>query len=354
MLACFLFQVWVLFNPPTATITIVSKSRQVTLSGTLHLGRLIAPITLSQSQTTQTTGKGYQTAKQAQGAITFFNGLFTSQTVAIGTVLTGSDGVQIATDQDAIIPTGNPPSYGQTTVSAHALNPGTSGNIPAYDINQACCANAVLAKNTTPFVGGQDERHFQTVAKSDVDNTAIPLKTALAQSVSGAFQGQLQPNEQLHLLPCTPQVTADHQPGEEATWVNVTVTEICSAIAYDQDALQTQATALLTTRAATKLSTGYSLIGNIQVTVKQANIPNIQTHRVILSFQAQGRWAYAVEKAEQQHIKHLIAGKTKQDALQLLASLPGIEKASIHWDGFGDDTRLPKDSQRIHLVLLVG
>ena len=112
-----------------------------------------------------------------------------------------------------------------------------------------------------------------------------------------------------------------------------------------------QAAALLSTQAATKPGTGYSLIGNIQVTVKQATIPNIQTKRVILSFQAQGTWAYAVENAQQQHIKQLIAGKTKQEALQLLASLPGIEKASIHWD---DDSKLPKDPSNLHIVLLYG
>src|SRR5215469_10617129 len=40
-----------------------------------------------------------------------------SQTVAAGTVLTGNDGVVIVTDVPAVIPAGNPPAFGITTVS---------------------------------------------------------------------------------------------------------------------------------------------------------------------------------------------------------------------------------------------
>src|SRR5260370_22390289 len=90
------------FFPPTATITLLAKSKTVTATGTLQLQtRAIPPITLSQSQTIQTTGKEHQDARASQGTITFYNGLYTSQTVQAGTILTGADGVQIATDQNA-------------------------------------------------------------------------------------------------------------------------------------------------------------------------------------------------------------------------------------------------------------
>jgi VCBS repeat-containing protein len=72
---------------------------------------------------------------------------------------------------------------------------------------------------------------------------------------------------------------------------------------------------------------------------------------VLVAFHAQGTWSYALTRAQQEHIKHLIAGKTKPEALQLLASVPGIEQASIRWDGFGDDTRVPKNPTNIHLLL---
>jgi hypothetical protein len=122
------FQAYEILNPPIATVTVIPKSQIITLTGTLELGRVIPPLTISQSQTTATTGKGHQYAKQAQGTITFYNGQFQYVTIAAGTILTGASGIQIVTDQDTTIPAGNPPSYGQISVSAHAINAGVRGN----------------------------------------------------------------------------------------------------------------------------------------------------------------------------------------------------------------------------------
>jgi hypothetical protein len=207
-----MLQVYMFLNPPIATVTILPKSQTVTLTRTLQLGRLLNPITISQSQTAPTTGKGHQDARSAIGYVTFYNGQFQSVTVVAGTILTGSSGIQIITDQDAPIPA-NPPIFEQTTVSAHAESVGSKGNIPAYDINEACCATSVLAKNINPFAGGQDERDFSTVSIQDVNKLSTPLKTALAQSMQGALQGQVNPNEQRQILPCTPTVASDHQIG---------------------------------------------------------------------------------------------------------------------------------------------
>jgi hypothetical protein len=347
ILSCLLLQLYLLLNPPTAIVTLMPKSQQVTLTGALQLGRILAPLTLSQSQTVLTTGKGHQDAKVAQGTLTFYNGLLTPQTVAAGTVLTGSSGVQIVTTEDVHIPPGTPPTYGQATVSAHALHPGTRGNIPPGDIHQACCANAVLAKNTAPFHGGQDERNFPTVAKQDITTGAAPLKPAVAQSMQAALHTRMQQAEEIFVFPCAPTVRADHQPGEEAGQVTVTVAETCSAVAYDKAALQAQATELLSHQARQQLGTGYNLIGNVHVTVNQAQV----SHAIpTLVFSCQGTWVYALSQEARQQMKQRIAGKPKQEALTLLLSWPGIEQASIAWN---EQTKLPNDLNAIHLVILV-
>jgi hypothetical protein len=348
--SCIAFQVYEILNPPVATVTIVPKAQTVTLSGTLQLGRLLNPITISQSQTTPATGKGHQDAKQAQGAITFYNGQLNSVPVAAGTLLTGSSGVQIVTDQDAYIPAESqtiPPTLGQTTISAHALILGTKGNIPTGDINQGCCAPSVLAQNPASFHGGQDERDFQTVAKADIASVATPLKTAVMQSMQGAFYSQLAPREQLQLLPCTPTQTSDHQPGQEAREVKISVSETCSAVAYNNDALIAKATELLSHQALQHLGTGYSLFGIVQVSITQATATRT-TPTVI--FTCQGTWVYGISQQTQQHIKQLIAGKSKQVALKLLLSLPGVENASI--EGY-DTTKLPKNITSIHFNIVV-
>ena len=347
ILSCIAFQLYCIVNPPIATVTIVPKTKTINLTGTMQLGRVLHTLSISQSQTIPTTGRGHQDAQASTGFITFYNGLFTSQTIATGTILTGADGVQIITDQDATIPAGNPPSYGQVTVSAHAVNTGTKGNIPAYDINQACCANAILAKNTQSFSGGQNERDFSTVSHLDIHTLTTQLVPTVAQSMQAALQGQLTPQEQMQLLPCTPTVTSDKQPGQEATQVKVTVSVTCSAVAYNQSELVAKATDFLTHQTATTLKTGYSRFGAVKVSVSQAIIQR----QVILSFHAQGTWIYALSQRAQEQIKRMISGKTKQEALHLLAALPGVAQASINW---GDDSRLPKDSGYMHLVLFIG
>src|SRR6266567_7304479 len=54
ILSTLAFQVYLLLNPPVATVTIIPKSQTVTLNSTLQLGRLLNPITISQSLTVPT------------------------------------------------------------------------------------------------------------------------------------------------------------------------------------------------------------------------------------------------------------------------------------------------------------
>src|SRR6266699_3737559 len=146
---------------PTATVTIIPVERNITLTTAIQVhGRELPALTLIQSTTAPATGKQHQDPTRAAGTITFYNGLLSSQTVAAGTIVTGNDGVQIITDQAARIPAGNPPSYGQVTVSAHAVVAGPKGNVPAYDINTACCATSVVSKNTESFTGGAAAREY--------------------------------------------------------------------------------------------------------------------------------------------------------------------------------------------------
>src|SRR6266566_661691 len=349
ILASILFQVYVLQNPAIATVTIIPKSQQVSLNGTLQLGRVLQPITISQSQTRATTGHGHQDARAATGRVTFYNGQLNSIFVPAGLLLTGNDGEQIVTDQDASIPASNLPQVGQATVQAHAVNTGTKGNIAVYDINQGCCATAIKAVNTNSFYGGQDERNYQTVAKADITNVATTLKSSLDVSMHGALAAQTKQNEALTHPLCSETVSPNHHVGDEANQVTVTVSETCSAVAYDNHVLATKAAQLLTTQALKKLGSGYSVFGEIHLSVKQPTVtqhPNL----VFLSFQAQGTWIYGISQKAQEHIKELIVGKTKQSAMHVLVSLPGVEQVSISW---GDDTKLPKDSIYIHIKLFV-
>src|SRR5712691_3470932 len=74
-----------LLTYPTVTIDVVPVTRSVTLTTPLALPtRTLAPVTLSKAEAAPTTGRGHQDSRAATGILTFYNGLFTAQTVPVG------------------------------------------------------------------------------------------------------------------------------------------------------------------------------------------------------------------------------------------------------------------------------
>jgi hypothetical protein len=334
---------------PTVTIAITPEVHTITLQSTASLGKLLSPITLTESQTVPTTGHGHQDARAATGTLTFYNGLATAQQVAAGTVLTGNDGIQVAIDQRILIPANSPPTDGEAQVPAHALHSGANGDIPPQDINSTL-SSGLYVKNLTAFSGGQDARDFLLVTKADRGRAAATLQAKVTASMSAALQGQLLPGQVLHPLPCSPAIAADHAPGEEAASLTVTVSDTCTAVAYDLQQLQTRATHLLTTQATHTFGTGYLLSGNVQVSVTRATATPT-TPAVTLAFTCSGTFAYTLTKQAQQHIKVLLAGQPRLDALRWLMQQPGIHTASI--TGIPDNHPLPDDLSHLHLLIVV-
>jgi hypothetical protein len=366
LLLCIACEVLLALIAPTPTITLVPLARDLRTTATITAvpgtpaegqiaGRQLPPLTLSQNRTAPATGKGHQDAEAARGTITFYNGLFSSQTVEAGTLLKGSDGVGVVTDQAAMIPAAlatTPPTYGQVTVPAHALLTGPQGNIRVRDINEACCLTTVLAQNTGAFQGGQNERDFTVVARADIDNVSSSLTATLIKGEQAAFASQLSTGEALVTPACRPEVTPDHQPGAETTAVKVTVTERCRAVAYESASLRDEATRAFGHQAARLLGTHYSLVDAMRVQVVRSALRDNQGGIATISVYIGGTWAYRFSLDELKRIKESIAGHTLRQARQILLSLPGIRRIEI--DGMGGNGRLPKDISHFHMLLLFG
>ncbi len=240
-LETFVMALFVILTPNTPI------TQQITLVHSFAIPKDIQSFTLPSASRTQirtipTTGRGHQDATYARGTITFYNGLFTGQTIAQGTILTGADGVQVVTDQDALLPAANPPLFGQVSVPAHALHVGIKGNIPSYAVDDPCCATSVKVVNRD-FTGGRDARNFPVVARKDIEGGAL----SLAQSLYGQEQKALHagPDATVIPLPCSSTVTSNHHAGEEAATVKVMVAATCSGIAYSRTSLQEKARELL-------------------------------------------------------------------------------------------------------------
>lgn len=342
---------------PTATVTIVPVSKQIVTTSTMtvitgqepptgpHIipGRTLAAITMSQARTAPATGTAHQDAQAAHGRITFYNAAPVEQTVSAGTLLTGADGIQIVTEQDAIIPAAIPPTEGQATVSAHAVVTGPTGNIPARDIYGSCCRLNVFAVNG-PFHGGENARNYPTVTEQDITTITSSLKTSLDQSVQAALQTQVQSNETLIMpLPCQQSVTTDHHPGDETTQVHMSVSETCTGAVYQTQAYQDAVTQIETQQATAQLGNGYMLTDTVQSSIVQATIKDQQ--QIVLTVKIAGTWMYQFPQDEQQRITALIAGKGKVQALTLLEHVPGVQAVSLTIKN--NAATLPADSSRV-------
>ncbi len=85
-----------------------------------------------------------------------------------------------------------------------------------------------------------------TVAtKSDMTSAMATLKAELDQETTDQVQRERQRGQALLPLSCLTSSSANHQPGDQALSVQVTVSEHCTLLAYSLVSVQQQAMALL-------------------------------------------------------------------------------------------------------------
>jgi serine/threonine protein kinase len=328
--------------------------------------RLLSSQTSPQSQTVSATGTTTIAATHASGTLTLYNYSKTAsvtltagtdlpnlQAVAVNMILDGSVTVPPATD-----PT-NPPTG---TVSAHVAQAGTIGNLPTVNNGSGgfyyctnCSGNTVKGweiENDSPFSGGKDAQTVRVVQQSDINVAASSLETSNAPDSQQALQGQIHPGEQLVGTPqCTPQETSDHQPGDQASRVTVTVTFTCTGEVYDRAATLSLAAKLLSDQAASQLGKGYNLVGKIATTLTRALVTNTARGTIALTTTALGTWVFQFSPAQKQMLATFIAGKTQQQAQALLQAQTGVQQATINLSG-GRNT-LPADPHQISIVVQV-
>jgi len=349
-----------LFFPPTATVTIVPGSQQLqrTYQITAVLGvpdptknqvdaRALYADSQTQTQTVKATGQGRIAGQQASGELTFYNTSATAQTVSAGTIVFDPSGLAVVNDQTVTLPALDTTIGLQgTTVLAHTVNTGSAQNIAAYDFNsQPCCNGAIYVTNAQPFTGGEDQQNFTYVQQSDIDGIVQGISATQIQQTTKSLQAQMRANEKPAGTPrCAPQVKSDHQAGEQASSVMVSVTTSCVGEVYDMQAVQVLAARKLTQDAATNPGPAYAPVGAILAQVAQAT-PDAHGN-VLLVTNAVGIWAYQFTAAQRAHFASLIASKSAQDARSVLLGQSGIQNVTITLTGVGVTT-IPGDLNRI-------
>jgi hypothetical protein len=351
---------------PSATVTITPKSADElntyvltgVTSGTPDTAkrqvqaRQLTYTTPSQSKTVSATGIVDTQPVQATGTLTFFNGNGSAYTVAARTVFTDANGVQVANNGLVVIPAGSPATgYGQITVPATAITGGSMGNIRYHDFSlMQCCGSGSVFVTSSAFSGGQDPQHYTAVQQSDIDGASTPLKQPLMQSAQSTLNGMKHTNEQFVAKPiCTTKVVTDHNVGDRASSVTVTVSATCAGEVYDQVGGQTIAANLLKNKALQDLNSNYSLVGNIVTSITQTTTD--RQGNLSLFVKAEGIWVYQFSDAQKTQLAKDIKGLKKNDAITLLEKQPGVgQVGKIDITG-NNGTTLPTDYTQISIVV---
>jgi serine/threonine protein kinase len=351
--------------PATVTITPTSKTVQDTfvmqgVNGNTNPNNN-DQVAVRQLSSTQTNTKQvplthlHQDAQSATGTITFLNSSTNASTIKQSKTTFQVGNVKIVIDQNAVIPGSNSLQQQQITLSAHAVQPGSAGNIPALTINQSpCCGNSnISAQNLNAFAGGTDAADYNYLKPDDVTAVTNTDQGTLKTNAQNDIKSQMKPSEQLlGDINCDPpKTTEDIQPNtpqaNTVTAANVTLSVTCTGKVYDSSIVQTIAQNALKQKASTDPGTGYVQTGNI---VTQPQQPQVQQDgNVTFSVIASGVWSYQWTDTMRQDLLNEIKGKSVNDAQAILNSHPGIASVTIALRDGGNI--LPSDVTQIAFIV---
>ncbi|HLI09121.1 MAG TPA: baseplate J/gp47 family protein [Ktedonobacteraceae bacterium] len=211
----------ILFSPKTEP--------EVSFSTTIA-GYNVPPVSQSITLLIHATGRGHIAATYATGRMSFYNGQTYTQVIPVGTILQGTDGVAVITDQEAVIPPAaqtTPPTYGVVSVPAHASVAGTNGNIAAGDINMPCCVTSVIAQNPYNFTGGTNARDYTYLTTQDVTYAVADTIQRLEEQTKARFTAKIVLEPTCHTThTVTPAI------GSETTTAQLTLSATCNAVSY--------------------------------------------------------------------------------------------------------------------------
>jgi len=360
---------YLLANPTTAQVSIRPSAKSVQNLSTLtvvtsHTNVLHQQIvgarwlsaTIKQTVLQTSTGKGYSQGTTASGIVALEDHApaFSYVSETAGTILTGSDGITIISDQGALAFLGRPAYF-----RAHVSSPGSYGNIPAhgfYLVVPHGLGNSAVLYNTTPFTGGHDKGPYAFVLPNDLVAGEHALTSMVKQSTLDALNAKMAGSEQWVQTPrCTWRATSDGTTGKPVQNFHVTVTTSCIGEVYNTQRVQALATRELTIAASSKLGTHYQLLGEIATTITVVHVLNKREGTLTVSLSAVGKWVYRFTDVEKQRLAQMISGKSVEEAQTLLVQQPTIEQVTVtNMYSFWIWDTVPTDLKKISIVILQG
>lgn len=318
--------------------------------------RILSTTTSSYTQTANATGQGTIPGTHASGTV-YIDNFDTSApiTLTAGSVYANNRGVpssplHVVLDATVTVPPAPSSStWSQRSAPAHMLEVGTIGNYLFNNNQWGTISWSVF--NNPAFTNGKDPQTYTAVRQSDIDSAANALENANTPNAQQLLQSQIRSGEQFIGSPsCNPNARANHAAGDNATTVTVTVSFTCAGEVYDPSKAMSMAGQLLTSQAATSPGSGYSLVGNIATSVGNVTLADANSGTITLVINARGTWVFQFSDAQQTTLEQLVVGKSKSDAVTLLAAQRGIKNVAIQLSG-GNASILPADANQIKIVV---
>ena len=195
-------------------LCVFSPYQQPVIRTTLRVPAVLLPLqTMTTTVAILPTGNKTYKATFAYGTLAITNGSIIASELPQGLILVARNGTEIVLDATAFAPAGSAEGYGFTTVPAHALISGRSGNIPAFAINQVE-GTSIYIRNRAAFTGGQDAYSVNVVTQQDIRSALQKARVILSSRIVG----------KILMNPCHETVTATH--------TAMTVTHTCQFATY--------------------------------------------------------------------------------------------------------------------------
>src|SRR5579859_7368612 len=275
--------------------------------------RILSATTGTYTQTVNATGQGTIPGTHASGTVAVDNwNPSASLTLYAGSIYSNTySSIDIHMVLDATVtvpPAPSPGGVSQRATQGHILEIGTIGN-NEFNNNINHILNYDVFNNP-PFTNGRGPQTYTAVQQSDINGAASSLENANAPNAQQLLQSQVGASEQFIGNPsCSPNVRANHAPGDNATTVTVSVSFTCTGEVYDASKAVSMAVQLLTRQAATSPGSGYALVGHIATSV--GNVTLASSGTVSIPVSARGTWVFQFSDTQQAALEQLAAGKSK-------------------------------------------
>ncbi len=307
--------------------------------------------TASDKITIPTTGLQTAPGSRAAGMVELANGSDNTVTVQRGTQFATGTGVSVQIQQSVDVPAqDNNGQPGRATTLASAVQPGTTGNIPANALRGKCCNNNVSIKNPAAFVGGTDAKTTHYVTQADLDGAQATVSQRLQQVLSRQAQKQIVADEVIADPPDLKvvKVNPDHQVNDTADNVTVSVNVEAITVVYKHSVIEQMAVGLLSRQEAKTLDGGYEIRDKPAL----VGTPSVQSSKdgiVRLNVSVRGVWTYAFSDQQIQQLRVPIKGATADLAKTYLKAQPGVANVNIQLP-FGSD-HLPSSVDQITITV---